>query len=127
MKDLPEFLMKYEARVEPAHGRHVRPKLPNYRMWSEGDSDLQQTMHYDEIKCIQIVMPEDRFRALVENDHWVRNIGYTNNNYDRYSVNRVGIMIIQHEHECRLRHQYPALQKVWEQYQTTLAMCGGIL
>lgn len=127
MKDLPEFLVKYEARVEPIHERRCRAKLLNLKMWSESDNDLQQTMHYDEIKCVQIVMPEDRFRALIENDHWVRNIGYTNNKHYRYSVDRVGIMIIQHEHECRLRHQYPALQKAWEQYQNTLALCGRIL
>jgi hypothetical protein len=47
-------------------------------MWSESDPEVFQQFPYEEIKCVEIHMPEDRFRALLEHDEWLYNSRISN-------------------------------------------------
>jgi len=48
----------------------------------------------EEIKCVEIHMPEDRFRALLEHDDWIQHAGLQGNNYFANNVSRVST------HDC---------------------------
>lgn len=121
-KDLAEFCHKYEATAEPTKMKWRRPQRVNYTMWSESDPELFNTIHYDDITLIEIRMPEDRFRALLEHDKWISNAGLRDNSHFTNNVGRVAQMIVEHDEECRLRHTNPALKKAWENYQMLLRL-----
>ena len=122
MKDIQEFCHKYQAEVGPSN-RTVRRAVPvPYSVFQEQGMGAFDTLQCQHIPMVDITMPEDRFRALIEHDHWIEQAGLQENQYFNNNVMRVSNMVVEHERECRLRNQHPALQKAWEQYQIILAM-----
>ena len=67
-------------------------------------------------------MPEVRFRALMEHDHWLANAGLHDNKYFTNNVMRVSNMVVDHERECRIRQENPAVQAAYEKYQMLLGL-----
>jgi hypothetical protein len=122
MNFIDEFCHKYQAEVRPSN-RTVRRAVPvSYSVFQEQGMGAFDTLQCQHIPMVDITMPEDRFRALMEHDHWLANAGLHDNAYFTNNVMRVSNMVVEHERECRLRNQHPALQKAWEQYQIILAM-----
>lgn len=118
--DIKEFCYKFEARVGPSHRRWRRAKPIPYPL-HENSTAMYQPFEFDEIPLVEIVMPEDRFRALLDHGKWLEKI----DNKSGFFVNdlsRVKTIVDNHEHESRLRHQHPALQKAWENYCIILGM-----
>lgn len=127
MKDLIDFCQKYGAQVKPTHKKWRRANAVPYSISSFRDPEIfNTTVQYSDIPIVSIEMPEDRFRALLEHDAWIEKVANNNQNLFQNSARGMYELTIQHQEECILRHQYPALQKAWEQYQTTLALCGGV-
>jgi hypothetical protein len=121
MNFIEEFCRKYEARVGPSSQPWRRAKPVPYDVWRE-DPDVFKTVEHQDVPMVEITMPEDCFRALMEHDHWLANAGLHHNNHFQNNVMRVSNMIVDHERECRLRSEHVALQKAWEQYQIMLRM-----
>jgi uncharacterized protein YoaH (UPF0181 family) len=95
---------------------HRRAKRMPFKMWSESDPDFFQQFPYEEIRCVEIHMPEDRFRALVEHDEWLYNSRMSNR-----MVGGEAIQIVkQHDRETRIRHANPSVQLAYEKYQMML-------
>lgn len=117
---LRNFCQHYEAYVGPLPKRYRRPALVKPNWDAESDYYTQQ-MTYEEIPMVEIQMPEDRFRHLVEmRDEWERTINRG------FHTNSAAIEIWrQFEKESKLRHQHPALQDLWEQYQSMLALVNN--
>ncbi len=115
-KEVKEFCYKYNACVTDSSRMYRRTKRIDYKFWSESDPEIFQQIPYEEIKCVEIHMPEDRFRALVEHDEWLYN--------SRMSSHMVGgeaIQIVkQHDRETRIRHANPSVQLAYEKYQMML-------
>ena len=109
---------KYDAYVGPSSRMRRRVKRMNYDIWSKGDQDIFNSIPVEEIKCVEIHMPEDRFRALLEHADWVQNAGLQGNNYFANNVSRVSHMIVEHERECRIRQENPTVKAAYEKYQT---------
>ena len=121
MKFVDEFCHKYQAQVGKSRRTWRRPQSVPYDVWLK-DPDVFKTIECQDVPMVEITMPEDRFHALLEHDHWLANAGLHDNGYFTNNVMRVSNMVVEHERECRLRQEHPALQKAWEQYQIILAM-----
>lgn len=109
-----DFVRKYDAVVEPSHRRFRRASYSD--VTSVGlPSDVFDNIDYGDVACVNIQMPEDRFRALLEHDDWLKR---------RYAGGRPGIidLVQEHERECRARHENPAVKKAYENYQMLLRM-----
>ena len=64
-------------------------------------------------------MPADRFRALMEHDHWLE----LQQRRDQTGLTTNAVRIArEHERECRMRHEHPGVQAAWEQYQIMLRL-----
>jgi hypothetical protein len=122
MKFVEEFCRKYDARVSPGAQPWRRTKPVPFPVFEEQGMAAFENIQYQDIPMVEITMPEDRFRALLEHDHWLANAGLNHNNHFHNNVMRVSNMIVDHERECRLRSEHSALQKAWEQYQIMLRM-----
>ena len=121
MKFVDEFCHKYQAQVGQGRRTWRRPQSVPYDVWLK-DPDVFKTIECQDVPMVEITMPEDRFRALMEHDHWLANAGLHDNGYFTNNTMRVSNIIVEHERECRLRNQHASLQKAWEQYQIILAM-----
>lgn len=122
MNFVDEFCRKYQAEIRPSN-RRVRRAVPvPYSVFEAQGTSVFDTRQYQDIPMLDITLPEDRFRALMEHDHWLANAGLHDNGHFTNNVMRVSNMVVEHERECRLRQEHPALQKAWEQYQIMLGM-----
>jgi hypothetical protein len=118
MKEANDFCRKYDAYVQDSSRMYRRSKRIDYKFWSEGDPEVFQQFPYEEIKCVEIHMPEDRFRALLEHDEWLYNSRISN-----HMVGGEAIQIVkQYERETRIRHANPSVQLAYEKYQTLLTL-----
>ena len=121
MKFVDEFCHKYQAQVGKSTRVWTRRQSVPYDVWL-ADPDVFKSIPCQDVPMVEITMPEDRFRALMEHDHWLARAGLHDNGHFANNVMRVSNMIVDHERECRLRAEHPSLQKAWEQYQIMLRM-----
>jgi hypothetical protein len=121
MKTLDEFCHKYQAQVGKSTRVWTRRQSVPYDVWL-ADPNVFKSIPCQDVPMVEITMPEDRFRALLEHDHWLERAGLHDNEYFTNNVKRVHNIAVDHEQECRLRAEHPALQKAWEQYQIMLGM-----
>ena len=123
MKGIDDFCKMYDATIHPSSKLLRRQRQIDYQVLSETDSaDFDVGNFYDEIQCVEIHMPEDRFRALLEHDDWITRAGLSGNNFFQNTVNRVSIIAVEHEKECRVREENPAVKAAYEKYLTLLRM-----
>jgi hypothetical protein len=121
-KKLKEFCYKYESIVGPSK-RMLRRTVPiPFSTFQEQGFSAFDTREVKDIPMVEITMPEDRFRALLEHDAWVERAGLQDNGFFNNNVMRVSNLIVEHERECKLRAEHSAVQKAWEQYQIMLKM-----
>jgi len=116
-KEVKEFCHKYDAYVRPSTRMHRRVKRTTLQMWSDSDPEMFQSVPYEDIKCVEVHMPEDRFRALIEHDLWLELEQRRGGAYIGANAVR---LIREREEETRLRHEHPGLMDAWQQYQTML-------
>jgi predicted solute-binding protein len=117
-KEVEEFCYKYDASVQPSTKMHRRAKRMNYKIWSESDPTIFQTYPSQDVKCVEVHMPEDRFRALLEHDEWLHRAQMSN----YIGSNEAVYLIEQHQEEVKLRHEHPGVMDAWQQYQTMLQL-----
>lgn len=120
-KEVNEFSHKYDAIVGPSSRMHRRSRRIDYRMWSGSDPSMYQAIPYEEVRCVEIHMPEDRFRALLEHDEWL----YQTRQNTFYKTDEAIQIVKQHERETRIRHSNPSVRIAWEKYQTMLSLVDG--
>jgi len=106
-----EFSRKYDAVVKPSYRVLQRA---NYGSTSVAiPNNVFDSIEYTDVACMDIQMPEDRFRALVEHDEWIK----------RRMLHLGQCEIVdQHERECRARQENPAVKRAYENYQMLLSM-----
>jgi len=118
-KEVKEFCHSYDAQVQPSTKMYHRARRIDYRVWSESDQETYQNCPIDRINCVEVHLPEDRFRALIETKQWLDK--FDDRNRGR-SIHQTQKIIAQHEDETRLRHQHPGVMDAWQQYQTMLQL-----
>ena len=117
--EVTEFCKKYDATVGRSGRMHHRARRVDYNVWSESDPAVFNTLPYDSLPMVEIHMPEDRFCALLEHYEWL----YRARHLD-YKIGNAGLAVAQqHEEECRIRHENPAVATAYAQYQMLLELC----
>lgn len=115
-EQISEFCHRYEALVSPSHRMHRRVKRLDYTAFKETGPELWNRTPYHDEKCVEIHMPEDRFRALLEHDDWISKAGLQDNGFFNNNVGRVAQMVVDMEKETRIRHENPAVRIAYEKY-----------
>jgi hypothetical protein len=118
MKFVEEFCRKYDARVGPSSQPWRRSKPVPFSVFEEQGMGAFENIQYQNIPMVEITMPEDRFRALIEHDHWLER-EFRQSDISNGAVVRI---VREYERECRIRHEHPGVQATWEQYQIMLRM-----
>lgn len=116
-----EFARKYDAVIEPSHRvfrRASYTKVTNVSTSVSLPSDVFDNIDYGDMACVNIHMPEDRFRALVEHDEWLQRAYVGNFRVGHEAAD----LVKQYELECIARHENPAVAKAYENYQLLLRM-----
>lgn len=116
-KEVNEFCHKYDAYVQPSTRMHRKAKRTTLQMWSDSDPEMFQSMPYEDVKCVEVHMPEDRFRALMAHDAWLE---LEQRRGDAFIGANAVRLVREYEQETRLRHEHPGLMDAWQQYQTML-------
>lgn len=117
-QQLQKFCDKYQATVRPSQQRHRRtyPLRMSQYLNQHVDVMNEPVMDYHEVGMVDITMPEDRFRALMEHDQWL-NQGQMRHTY----AGAAAVAIVQErEQECLIRQSHEAVRLAWEQYQLLL-------
>lgn len=125
-KTLVNFCQKYDAVVGPSVRAHRRVKHVGYDNWRT-NPDVFNQIEYQDQPMVEVHMPEDRFRALLDHDEWLDSAAtsispWQNGGSGQYALSRAILLVDQHEHECLLRRQHPGLQELYEKYQVMLKL-----
>lgn len=112
-----EFCYKYDAIIGPSQKVHKRVRRLSFRDWDKDPSILQK-LPQETVPMVEIHMPEDRFRALIEHDDWL----YKKHMGSVYPGEQVSIIVKEHENEAMIRHQNPSVQRAYEQYKMLLEL-----
>jgi len=118
IKEVQEFCQRYDAVVGPSGRMHRRSRLVTLSDWEKDFNKIRDLPHQD-VPCVEIHMPEDRFRALMEHDHWLEREFRQGDQYIDSNAVRI---VREYERECRIRNEHPGVQSAWEQYQIMLRM-----
>jgi len=106
-----EFSQKYDAVVEPSHRVFRRASYGSTSVAIP--ANVFDNVSYGDVACVNINLPEDRFRALVEHDDWLKR------RWEGFGQRNI---VEQHNLECRARQENPAVKKAYENYQMLLRM-----
>ena len=119
MKFIDEFCHKYQAEVGQSRRMWRRPQSVPYDVWLKDPDVFKSIECVDDVPMVEITMPEDRFRALMEHDHWLE----LQQRRDQTGLVTNAVRVArEHERECRIRHEHPSVRSAWEQYQIMLSM-----
>lgn len=120
---LKEFCRRYDAEVNPSSKICYRAvPVPLSVIQEKGVKDAFARREHEVVSMLEIHIPKDRFHAMLEHDDWVNRAGLQDNSFFNNNVSRVSNLIIEHERECRIRHENPAVQAAYEKYQNLLAL-----
>ena len=114
-KETQDFCWRYDAHVGPSARISRRHRLVTMSDWNKDASEPAPIWY---VPMVEIHMPEDRFRALMEHDHWLER-EFRQGDGSNGAVLRI---LREYERECRIRNEHPGVQAAWEQYQIMLRM-----
>ncbi len=110
------FLKKYQAQAELSKHK-VCARMPKFHLGRMRDYDPYSpttTIDYEREPAVEINMPQDKFRDLVERDRWVGQMEAEARYYkERY---------MQEVEDDKIRHRNPTVKKAWEQYKMLLEL-----
>lgn len=121
-----EFCEKYDAQVTASDKKFRRLSRSALDIiWAKTDADnvdFSKFIETNDVECVNICMPKDRFEALIEHNDWIRKAGLQDNNYFQNTVMRVSVIAIEHEKECLIRQENPAVKSAYEKYKSLLKL-----
>jgi len=119
------FCKRYRARVEQSPYR-VNKIKSNGITFSDREAVADPALDIEYEQMVAIHLPRNRASALVEHDEWLKKAEkvYDNNHYNN-NICRVSNLILEHERECRIRHENPAVKDAYEKYLALLNLVGS--
>lgn len=117
-KEINEFCYKYDATARPSTQVSRRYRRIPYSIW-QTNPDVFQEYPVEDVPMVEITMPEDRFRALVETDAWLERLKDAHIGHGYAAVIRI---VEEYEQESILRNQNPTLKDLYDQYQAMLRL-----
>ena len=110
-----QFCSKYQAQAGLSRDKVYAKRLPvRYQDWLSQGSGIPFEQEVYREPMVEINMPQDKFRDLVERDRWVGQMEAEARYYkERY---------MQEVEDDKIRHRNPTVKKAWEQYQMLLEL-----
>lgn len=122
-----QFASKYQAVCRPSSQYHRRTQSVPVKFGEDTADVLYQELPYQMVPMVEIHLPEDRFRALIEHDAFLDNHdrlrNSTTGSHVYYDMMRAKSIIEEHEKECRIRNQNSSVRAAYDQYLTLLHLC----
>jgi hypothetical protein len=124
-----QFAYKYQAVCKPSSQYHRRVQPVPVKFGEDPADVLYQELPYQMVPMVEIHLPEDRFRALIEHDAFLDNHNHdrlrnsTTGSHVYYDMMRAKSIIEEHEKECLIRNQNPSVRAAYDQYLTVLHLC----
>ena len=122
-----QFAYKYQAVCKPSSQYHRRVQPVPVKFGEDPADVLYQELPYQMVPMVEIHLPEDRFRALIEHDEFLdkhNNLKDSTTGSIFYNdMMRIRMIINEHETECRIRNQHSAVQAAYAHYITLLNLC----
>jgi len=122
-----KFASKYEAVCRPSSQYHRRTQPVPIKIGPDPVDVMYQELPYQSVPMVEIHLPEDRFRALIEHDAFLdihdRLRNSTTGSHVYNDMMRAKSIIEEHETECRIRNQHLSVRTAYEQYITLLNLC----
>jgi len=113
-EETDQFLKKYQAEAGLSKNKvYARRKPIRYQDWLiDGGIPFDQEIEREPL--VEIYMPQDQFRDLVERDRWYGQLeGEARYYKERY---------MQEVEDDKVRHRNPAVKKAWDQYKMLLEL-----
>jgi len=109
------FCKKYQATAELSKHKLYAKRIPiNYQKWINDGEPIPFTQEIEREPTVEINIPQDKFRDLIESDRWVGQMEAETRYYkERY---------LQEVEDDKIRHRNPTVKKAWEQYQMLLEL-----
>ena len=109
------FLKKYQAEAGLSKNKvYARRKPIRYQDWLSEDAGIPFHQEIEREPLVEIYMPQDQFRDLVERDRWYGQL----EGEPRYYKERY----MQEVEDDKVRHRNPAVKKAWDQYKMLLEL-----
>ena len=122
-----QFAYKYQAVCKPSSQYHRRVQPVPVKFGEDPADVLYQELPYQMVPMVEIHLPEDRFRALIEHDAFLDDHNRLRNSTTGAHVYndmmRAKSIIEEHEKECLIRNQNPSVRAAYDQYLTVLHLC----
>ena len=122
-----KFASKYQAVCRPSSQYYRRTQAVPVKFGEDPADVLYQEPPYQMVPMIEIHLPEDRFRALIEHDEFLDRHKYLKDSTTGATfyndMMRARMITDEHEKECGIRNQHPSVQAAYQQYLTLLNLC----
>jgi hypothetical protein len=118
-----KFARKYQAVCRPSGQYWQRVQPVPIKIGPDPVDVMYQEFPCQSVPMVEIQLPEDRFRALVEHDDFLDKYKHIDHNPRSTFIDHAMAIVAQHEAECRIRNQHAAVQAAYQQYQTLLNLC----
>lgn len=115
MRDTVEnFCMRYDAIIESSNRKFANMKKTID--FNAEPTDELPPLEY--VPALAIHIPEHRFQALVEHEKWLHEAAKSGASAGAYKL------ALDHERECKIREEVPAVKEAYEQYKLLLSLSG---
>jgi hypothetical protein len=109
------FLKKYQAEAGLSKNKvYARRKPIRYQDWLSEDAGIPFHQEIEREPLVEMYIPQDKFRDLVERDRWVGKLEGEAEYYRKRYMQEI--------EDDKVRSQNPAVKKAWEQYQMLLEL-----
>lgn len=114
-QEVQVFCKKYEAQAGLSRDKLYAKRMPvSYRRWIDDGGPIPFHQEIEREPMVEINMPQERFRQLVEKDRWYNNLEREAEHYKS--------IVEQYRNDERVRSRNPAVQKAWEKYLMLLEL-----
>lgn len=110
-----EFLKRYQATAELSRHKMYARRIPiRYNEWLQNGGPIPFDQAVEREPMVEINMPQERFRALIETERWTGKVEQEVEYYKK--------RYWQELEDDKIRQRNPSVKKAWEQYQMLLEL-----
>lgn len=110
--EVREFLQRNRATAELSKHKMCVRRVPSWSL--KNDALLPFEAELEREPMVEIYMPQDNFRDLVEKDRWAGKLSQEVHYYKQRYLEEI--------EDDKIRHRNPAVRKAWEQYRMLLEL-----
>lgn len=114
-QEVDEFLKRYDASAGLSRHKMYARRIPvRYNDWLKDGGPIPFEQNIEREPMVEMYIPQDRFRDLVEKERWVGKVEQEAHYYKKRYMQEV--------EDDKVRSRNPAVKKAWEHYQMLLEL-----